>query len=356
MNESGALFGGRARALTLPAPPQLISDCMELFRGHDVDPAHVFADVRAAIGHVHSSGLLYREVMRSPETYLGEGNDELARFLVRLRDAGKRTFLLTNSPPFYADAVMRHLTQSGSWAGELFDVVACSARKPSFYKPGARPFRRLDSSGNLSLEPVSRFERGSIYAQGSMDAMLDMAGFRNDHSIYFGDQIQADLVEPSRRSMRTAAIVSELRHEVSAQGHPDYRRNLGLLLELNELIMAGQEVGDPAVAEAVVALKVRRTKARRLLKEIVNPTFGSVFRTDQGRTMFFHHVGRHADIYTSDVLNLSQYSLDHCFYSERSFLPHEVALPSSEVMSLLTDLYATRHVAECGGGAKAAGE
>jgi hypothetical protein len=318
----------------------------------------VFADVRAAIGHVHASGRLYEEVMRAPDVYLGNYSADLSAFLERLRAANKRTFLLTNSPPFYVNAVMRHLTQNEKWA-ELFDVVACSARKPSFYGQGSRPFRKLDAAGkHLSLEPVTSFERGQIYVQGSMDRLLELSGISNDNTIYFGDQIYADLVAPSRRSVRTAAIIAELRHEVSAQGRPEYRRALGLLLELNELIMAGQEIMASAegVREAVDSLKKRRAKARRLLKEIVNPAFGSAFRTDQGRTLWFHHVGRHADLYTSDVLNLSQYSLNHCFYSERRFLPHEVVLPSSAVASLLTQHAATdtaavlAALAEQGGG------
>ena len=56
-----------------------------------------------------------------------------------------------------------------------------------------------------------------------------------------------------------------------------------------------------------------------------NPQFGSIFRRHHNPSYFANRLCRFADIYTSNVGNLLNYSMTHTFYPRRSALPHEVS-------------------------------
>lgn len=62
---------------------------------------------------------------------------------------------------------------------------------------------------------------------------------------------------------------------------------------------------------------------RKKTKELFNPHFGSVFRTHDNPTYFSRRLFRFADIYTSRLSNLNDYSINHTFYPRRGVLPHE---------------------------------
>lgn len=58
-------------------------------------------------------------------------------------------------------------------------------------------------------------------------------------------------------------------------------------------------------------------------KNVFNKQFGSVFRTYNNPTYFSRRLFRFADIYTSNITNLLQYSVQHTFYPRRGVMPHE---------------------------------
>lgn len=58
-------------------------------------------------------------------------------------------------------------------------------------------------------------------------------------------------------------------------------------------------------------------------KTVFNEQFGSVFRTYHNPTYFSRRLFRFADIYTSDMTNLLNYSTSHTFYPRRGVMPHE---------------------------------
>ncbi|KAL7194628.1 hypothetical protein ACSBR1_034956 [Camellia fascicularis] len=102
----------------------------------EFDASYVYQDVNHAIQHVHRSGLAHRGILSDPQRYLVK-NSQLLRFLMMLKENGKKLFLLTNSPYYFVDGGMRFmledsLGQRDSWR-ELFDVVIAKANKPEFY-------------------------------------------------------------------------------------------------------------------------------------------------------------------------------------------------------------------------------
>lgn len=92
---------------------------------------------------------------------------------------------------------------------------------------------------------------------------------------------------------------------------------------LTQLIEDHQDIDD---ADAQIALKKwneERDRLRNITKRIFNKQFGSVFRTYHNPSYFSRRLFRFADIYTSNITNLLQYSTNHVFYTRRGVMPHE---------------------------------
>ncbi|MFT6400037.1 MAG: HAD superfamily 5'-nucleotidase-like hydrolase [Bradymonadia bacterium] len=112
----------------------------------------VLADqIRDSIDSIHADGTLKTEVMGDLSRYFNRDR-RLGPALHRLRSAGKKLFLMTNSFYPYTNAVMSYLLENGpadykDWKG-YFDVIITGAKKPSFFKPG-RPFFVLDDAGDV---------------------------------------------------------------------------------------------------------------------------------------------------------------------------------------------------------------
>ena len=86
----------------------------------------LYRDVRGAVDLCHRDGVIKDEVARNPSKYIKK-DAGMVEMLKRLKDDGKKVFLLTNSLWEYTQTVMSYLvdpsdTPSGDWA-DLFEVV-----------------------------------------------------------------------------------------------------------------------------------------------------------------------------------------------------------------------------------------
>ncbi|SPQ93953.1 5'-nucleotidase domain-containing protein [Plasmodiophora brassicae] len=300
----------------------LLADVVQHFRNMNAEfhPLYIYQDVRQVLERLHANGAIHSMIMGQPSTYLSPST-ATKKYLQTLRAAGKKTFLLSNSPFPFIDAGMRFI-YSDDWRS-LFDVIIVSAGKPAWFHRDSR-FRRVEASGKQSLSRVDRLVPNEIYTQGSLTEFTRLTGWPGDSVLYFGDQIYSDLVEPQRLgAWKTAAVIKELEKEIKITHGHEYRRNLHRLLYLENLIADGQTYGGDEIKAAVAKLKQERDATRKLLKLCINKHFGSTFRTYNSQTRFFYNIARYADIYTSRVSNLMSYPLDATFYSRRSFLPHE---------------------------------
>ncbi len=135
----------------------LVSDVVNLF--HETrrafDPHYVYQDCVAAMAHLARGQILAR-LRADPGRYI-QDKPRLGRMLSSLRDAGRKTFLLTNSDFEFVDVVMQHLlreqlAQPDTWAS-LFDVVMCGANRPHWWHVDA-PFRSLNTA--TSAPPARR--------------------------------------------------------------------------------------------------------------------------------------------------------------------------------------------------------
>src|SRR5690606_13002838 len=186
-------------------------------RGERINYARVFRDVRLAIDEAHADGAVHRTILSDLPTYI-DRDPLLARTLHKLRSAGKRLFLLTNSPWAYTDAMMTYLLGSAmneykSWQ-QYFDIVICAAKKPLWFAEGTA-LSRHEAGG---LQPASGpFEKGKIYEGGNLKGFEQHLGVPGSAILYVGDHIYGDILRSKKESAwRTAMIIQELDAEIGA--------------------------------------------------------------------------------------------------------------------------------------------
>jgi HAD superfamily 5'-nucleotidase-like hydrolase len=178
----------------------LLADVTHFFesKGTHFHPSHLHQDVNNAVDGVHRSSLLHEMIREDLPKHL-EQDPLMGVFFERLREGGKKVFLLSNSSYGFIDAGMRYLLEGflkerkmDSWLN-LFDVVIVNAKKPLWYnRPGK--FRKVDTeTGALSILPISEFVPGEVYAHGSLDEFHNLLGVQGDRVLYVGDQIYTDL-------------------------------------------------------------------------------------------------------------------------------------------------------------------
>ncbi|HSQ64624.1 MAG TPA: HAD-IG family 5'-nucleotidase, partial [Polyangiaceae bacterium] len=136
-------------------------------RGMAIDYGRLFSDIRESIDEAHRDGTILDAVLGDLPRFIKRDPD-LAPTLHKLRSAGKRLFVLTNSRWPYTDKMMTHLlggamSEYPSWRN-YFDIVVCAASKPAFFTE-RRPLMERD--GDHSRQAAFPLERGRIYEGGN---------------------------------------------------------------------------------------------------------------------------------------------------------------------------------------------
>lgn len=302
----------------------LLADVTEYFRQREASfyPLHLYQDVISCISRLHRSETIHQTIAKDPERYI-DPSPALHTFLKRLKDSGKKTFLLSNSRFWFIDAGMRFML--GDQWRSYFDAICVKAEKPKWYETYSR-FRRFDTeTRSLSFAPVDAFVPGEVYTHGSLEEFHKLLGISGDKVLYMGDQIYTDLLIPQRMAVwKTAAIIKEVQSEIVTMESEEYRMLLSRLLQVESMLDQAQKM---QMKEHITDLKQERREIGKRIKNMFNPYFGSMFRTYQERSLFFFNVCRVADIYTSAYENLLEYPLDYAFQIRRVSYPHEPIIP-----------------------------
>ncbi len=332
-------------------------------RGESVDYDKLFYDVRAAIDEAHAEGAVYKHVTSDLPRYI-DRDPYLARTLHKLRSAGKKLFLLTNSPWSYTNTMMTYLLgtaskEYGSWQ-QYFDVAICAAQKPRWFGEG-RPLMERD--GDV-LRPVDgSLARGKVYEGGSLREFERYIEQPGSTVLYIGDHIYGDILRSKKDSVwRTAMIIQELDVEIAALESTTEQRvrrrqlteaRRGLEDELRfyqyhykELSKQPSATGDTPTAFADpeqrenerkrVKRHVERVRGelRTLEQEYgelseaidaaFHPYWGSLLKELNGMSLFGQQVDLYADIYMRRVSCLGAYSPEQYFRSPHDLMPHEL--------------------------------
>jgi HAD superfamily 5'-nucleotidase-like hydrolase len=317
----------------------------------------LFDDIRASIDEAHRDNSMKREIVADLPRYI-ERDPDLAPTLHKLRSAGKKLFLLTNSEFSFTQAVMSYLLDGAlpryrTWQ-HYFDAVVVSAAKPGFFT-GEAPFQLLDAGGEPVGQPKT-LERGRVYQGGNVRDFERMADLTGDRILYVGDHIYGDILRSKKSSIwRTALIIQEM--EETIQLTSEHRDALKRIHQLEDTaIKLDQEINyHLTLAKSLARLEIltgpeavviestrdqarkkaerKRTLLRQTLQELealegttdahFNPYWGRLFREENERSRFGGQVEEFADVYTSRVSNLLAYSPVQYFRAPRDVMPHE---------------------------------
>jgi HAD superfamily 5'-nucleotidase-like hydrolase len=323
--------------------------------GRTLDYGQLFSDIRECADISHQDGSILDAVLGDLPRYVDRDPD-LGQLLHKLRSAGKRVFLVTNSGPEYTDAMMSYLLDDGldeypSWKN-YFDYVCAAAQKPRFFTEKA-PFIDVESQ-----EEIRNLARGRLYSEGNISDLQKALGFAGDEVLYVGDHIYGDVLRAKKESTwRTAMIIQEMddelrvlrEHALSFERSDSLDQTRDAVQdELREhqarLKKVERKLNDHESGPERAALDVKRVRHRRsidrlraqlkdldaersalhdVLDEAFHPFWGSVFKAGNEVSSFGSQVEQYAGLYTSRATNLMQYSPMHYFQSPRHRMPHE---------------------------------
>ncbi|XP_050314176.1 5'-nucleotidase domain-containing protein 3 isoform X1 [Anthonomus grandis grandis] len=300
----------------------LICNVTDYFETNHIDyhPEILFRDVKSSIRNSHP--VMHKIVGQNVAEYI-ETNDKMRPFFDRLVNAGKKLFLVTNSPYHFVNKGMELLI-GPDWK-DYFDVLIVQARKPRFFTDVSRPIRVFDErSGTHIWDRVNKLDKGIIYYEGTVKQLQELTGWRGHQVLYFGDHPYSDLADVTlEHGWRTGAIITELTHEIATLNNPEFKKNANWLQMLTQLIEDHQDCENPEEQAVLAKWMSERDRLRQDIKCVFNKQFGSVFRTYHNPTYFSRRLFRFADIYTSNLTNLLNYSVNHTFYPRRGVMPHE---------------------------------
>ena len=347
-------------------------------RGLELDFSRLFTDIRECIDEAHRDGTILDAVNSDLPRYV-DRDPLLAQTLHKLRSAGKKLFLLTNSRWAYTERMMNYLL--GGAMPEYpsfrhyFDVIIVAAMKPAFFQE-QRPLMRRDGPGPEGLRPATApLERGAIYEGGNLLDFEQALGVTGDRILYVGDHIYGDILRSKRDSAwRTAMIIQEMEAEVVAhEACRELHRKSAELEERREELedqlryyqqrykeLTRKIDEEPAKNGAPRALngaaavptppptenhEADRGRAKRAVERIrgqlravdteataiereiaqrFHPYWGSLLKEANETSSFGDQVEEYACLYTSRVSNLLAYSPLQYFRSPRDLLPHEL--------------------------------
>ena len=331
--------------------------------GERVDYEKLFVDIRTSMDEIHADGSL-KSVVQSDLPRFIVRDAELGPALHKLRSAGKKLFLLTNSLVDYTESVMRHvldgvLPEYPSWRN-YFDAVVTGARKPGFFS-GTTPFTEIDVEGRPLPGEVRAFERGHSYAGGTRTELERLLGVGGDRVLYVGDHIYADILRTKKSSQwRTCLVIEELEREIDWLDR--HRASLEELAGLEELRLRIEDElsshraalnaaerridrlaeGD-AAAGTLAALRQRLKRELESLRSALrdaearigelqtlleaghNHFWGLTFKEGAENSRISEQIEDYACIYTSRASNFVFYSPMQYFRVLRLAMPHELS-------------------------------
>jgi HAD superfamily 5'-nucleotidase-like hydrolase len=331
-------------------------------KGYAVDYARLFTDIRESIDEAHRDGTILNAVTAELPRFVHRDND-LAPTLHKLRSAGKRLFLLTNSRWSYTDQMMNHLlghamAEYPTWRN-FFDVVVVAATKPAFFQE-RRPL--LERDGDQVHPANFPLERGRIYEGGNLHDLERALGTTGDEVLYVGDHIYGDILRSKKESAwRTAMIIQELEVEVDAyesrkpefesaeileEERDRYEDDLRYLqARFKDLSRQIDHTKEKPNGTPLNELEAERGRAKRALERVrgrlrnldgeigqlerridtrFHPYWGSLLKEGAEQSSFGAQVEEYACLYTSRVSNFLSYSPQQYFRSPRDVMAHEV--------------------------------
>ena len=328
------------------------------------DYEEVYADLRRFIDLSHNDGSIKEKVIKNPERYISS-DKYLATALVRLIDAGKGIFLLTNSSYEYTKVILDFLLNNAHegfarW-NDYFEYVIVGSGKPGFFV-GSQPFFEVVEHSDLLRLHSGTLRSKGIYYGGNAHLFEKLTGYRGDEILYVGDHIYTDIIRSKNLlNWRTMLVIAELEKEL-----PKLEKLKNDLHNIYEKLQEKEQLDEKTqilrskiaankrqlqkaeesnlgkkieplqqeVAKLVQIFEERKKELKELDQEIkfliesreakVHPVWGELMKVGLERSRFFYQVSAYACLYTSRASNLHFYSPFKKFISFHEVLPHDV--------------------------------
>ncbi len=316
-----------------------------------VDYTQLFTAIRECIDEAHRDGSILDAVAADLDRYV-ERDPALAVTLHKLRSAGKRLFVLTNSHKEYTESMLSYLLDGAlpdypSYQ-HYFDAIIVAARKPAFFQ-AEEPL--LMYRGDDLVPAQGPLDRSAIYRGGNIAQLQEALGVSGNHVLYVGDHIYGDILRSKKDSTwRTAMIIQELHREVEAHGRCrdmleswdelyERRAELEDQLRQNQSRFKalekrhGADIKDrqshtkkviQSIRKQLRAVNREATALRRRIDDRFHAYWGSLLKQESELSLFGYQVDRYACVYTARVSNLLAYSPNQYFRSPRGLMHHEL--------------------------------
>eukprot|EP00291_Cryptomonas_curvata_P019243 CAMPEP_0172161178 /NCGR_PEP_ID=MMETSP1050-20130122/5978_1 /TAXON_ID=233186 /ORGANISM="Cryptomonas curvata, Strain CCAP979/52" /LENGTH=507 /DNA_ID=CAMNT_0012831041 /DNA_START=364 /DNA_END=1887 /DNA_ORIENTATION=- len=333
----------------------------------DKSYAQIYKDVRRSVDLCHRDGVIKDRVSAEPERYI-QAEPGIVDMLRRLKQSGRKVFLVTNSLWEYTHAVMNHIcgrSRRDAWTLgwlDLFDVVIVGAGKPGFLEDPNLPLLRVHTAdGRLSNMDNALFDppevslaQGKVFQGGNwqhLHYLLRDAVTSGEQVMYVGDHMFSDVIRGKRSlGWRTALVVPELAHEVDVTLQQSVRwRRITELRELRDELdewvdrlslmqSACDADGDGCsltpkraqIAEELAkasgeltAVKSAFSSELRAYHSAFHPVWGQMFKVGYQNSRFAQQVQSYACLYTSKVSNLGLVSPEMNYRTQSDMMPHD---------------------------------
>ncbi|XP_066278220.1 cytosolic purine 5'-nucleotidase-like isoform X3 [Branchiostoma lanceolatum] len=315
-------------------------------------------DVRAAVDWVHMKGSMKQETVDNMDKYVVK-EPKIPMLLHRMREAGAKVFLVTNSDYWYTEKVMTYLfdfphgpTDSNGYipnngptikpTGKMkndapwrpwksyFDAIIVDARKPLFFGEGT-PLRKVDcETGKLALGSyIGQMQPNTVYCGGNSELLSEIMGAKGKDVLYVGDHIFGDILKSKKsHGWRTFLVVPELAQELHVwtdkQDLFSRLQNFDKLLAdvYRELDSRHKEIPDISSLQKAIKQVTHEM-------DMSYGMMGSLFRSGSRQTYFASQVIRFADLYATSFINLMHYPFSYFFRAPHVLMPHESTVSHS---------------------------
>ncbi|CAH1258467.1 NT5C2 [Branchiostoma lanceolatum] len=295
-------------------------------------------DVRAAVDWVHMKGSMKQETVDNMDKYVVK-EPKIPMLLHRMREAGAKVFLVTNSDYWYTEKVMTYLfdfpygpTNDAPWRPwkSYFDAIIVDARKPLFFGEGT-PLRKVDcETGKLALGSyIGQMQPNTVYCGGNSELLSEIMGAKGKDVLYVGDHIFGDILKSKKsHGWRTFLVVPELAQELHVwtdkQDLFSRLQNFDKLLAdvYRELDSRHKEIPDISSLQKAIKQVTHEM-------DMSYGMMGSLFRSGSRQTYFASQVIRFADLYATSFINLMHYPFSYFFRAPHVLMPHESTVSHS---------------------------
>jgi len=232
--------------------------------------------------------------------------------LRRLKEAGKKTFLLTNSEWWYTNAIMGFILQNqeGTPWEDFFNYVLVDARKPAFFSEGTVLRQVERDTGKLMIgRHTGAIKEGTVYSGGSCEVLSKMIGAKGKDVLYFGDHIFGDVLKSKKlRGWKTFLVVPELSRELhvwtdKVRTCHDMRKCYVYSMQhtlFDKLQSLDIQLGETYKhLDSSTCVKPDITKIRKAMQDAIHDMdmsyglLGSLFRSGSRQTFFSSQVVRY---------------------------------------------------------------